>query len=411
MPVLAAMVASALVAPAAAAAVAPVFSLRFDPSAPDGTNGWYRTAPLVYMTSDQNGVAGWSWDGAADEFAMLIAGAEAQLTVAPEGDHALRAYAANAVAESQTAIVSTFRVDQIAPGQPGAFSGTVVHNAGVQLTWAASTDTGSGISGYTVYRKEGGFPGVTDWLADTTSTSYTDFTVPAFGTYYYAVAAWDTAGNRSAFTETTVGYYDWAAPAVVGTVAARQPGYARAFAVSWIHDGTDTTSYVIERAAAGGAFEAVATVATDTATWTDTLAGVAPVVAYGTPWTYRIKAVGPGGESAWAQAAPVVLAPAPTGMALHRSAYRFRVRKPLLLTGDIYGGQPGDVCVVYMRRPGTRRWAVLFWRAADTPAPWGARWVQAYVPTRRGTYRFTATFVGAPGRLPSSSGLLTLVVR
>ncbi len=73
-------------------------------------------------------------------------------------------------------------------------------NCVVNLSWNASTDIGSGVSGYTVYRN-GTFRGTS------TTTSFTDSVTFAGGTYTYTVKASDTAGNispaSSGFTITT----------------------------------------------------------------------------------------------------------------------------------------------------------------------------------------------------------------
>jgi len=64
----------------------------------------------------------------------------------------------------------------------------------INLSWAASTDTGgSGLSGYYIYR--GGV-----FLKQVAGTSTSDASLAASTSYSYAVSAVDNAGNESART-------------------------------------------------------------------------------------------------------------------------------------------------------------------------------------------------------------------
>jgi len=67
---------------------------------------------------------------------------------------------------------------------------TPISCAQVNLSWTASTDSGSGVAGYKVYR-EGSF------LKSVSATSASDTSVIGFTTYHYSVSAVDNAGNES----------------------------------------------------------------------------------------------------------------------------------------------------------------------------------------------------------------------
>jgi hypothetical protein len=198
------------VAPSPAWAVAPLTTISLD-SSPEAS-GWFIVAPWVMATPDQAGVLHWWWDTSTEQTSAVLAGADLFLGVAPEGEHIIHAYTVNGALETESpGAFLSIKVDSVEPSQPGSFEGTVTHNVGVELEWAASSDAGgSGVDRYTVYRKLGAPPfSPTDILWTGGALSYLDVP-PDDGTYAYAVSAWDVAGNESAFSETTIGYYDFA---------------------------------------------------------------------------------------------------------------------------------------------------------------------------------------------------------
>jgi hypothetical protein len=81
--------------------------------------------------------------------------------------------------------------DHTPPTTPGNLSATALSPSTVQLTWVASTDVGTGVAGYQVWRN--GTP-----LSPTTiNTSFQDSGRTAGATYTYNVSAFDYAGNSS----------------------------------------------------------------------------------------------------------------------------------------------------------------------------------------------------------------------
>ena len=78
-------------------------------------------------------------------------------------------------------------------------TGTSASQHSVNLSWTASTST---VVGYNVYRgTQSGGPYVVLNSAPNASTTYTDATVQAGGTYYYVVNAVDASGNVSAYSK------------------------------------------------------------------------------------------------------------------------------------------------------------------------------------------------------------------
>lgn len=88
--------------------------------------------------------------------------------------------------------------DTTAPTAPTSLTADVVNSGEVDMSWVASSDTGTGVSGYRVYRR---LYGTTSWtlLATTTGTavSYQDLTTVQNTRYDYQVTAFDGAGNVS----------------------------------------------------------------------------------------------------------------------------------------------------------------------------------------------------------------------
>src|SRR6185436_4498534 len=83
--------------------------------------------------------------------------------------------------------------DVTAPTVPGNVAATAASCSQVNISWSASTDAGSGVQSYLVF-KNGTF-----WReVASPSTSTSDTSVSASSSHSYAVAAKDLAGNQSA---------------------------------------------------------------------------------------------------------------------------------------------------------------------------------------------------------------------
>jgi len=88
-------------------------------------------------------------------------------------------------------------LDVTPPAAPQAVR-TVTGDARVTLFWVENTEPD--FAGYQVYRGTTSYQGPFEKLGLTTSTSYVDNAVINGATYYYAVAAYDAAGNESALS-------------------------------------------------------------------------------------------------------------------------------------------------------------------------------------------------------------------
>lgn len=103
---------------------------------------------------------------------------------------------------------------------------------------------------------------------------------------------------------------------------------------------------------------------------------------------------------------------AATSITIGSSASRVAYRKPFVLSGVLTPGGVGDLCVVYVKKPGSGRWSYSSARlayAADGAG--GGIWWYRYTPKLRGTYCFYARFAGDAGRLSSQSRTIGVTVR
>ncbi len=104
--------------------------------------------------------------------------------------------AGNLSALSAPTTVTTLLVeDTTPPSVPANVQGIAVANQQIQLTWSPSTDDFA-IGGYEVFR--GSSPTSLSPYAVSTNTWFTDSSVTANTTYYYAVESFDPSGNYSA---------------------------------------------------------------------------------------------------------------------------------------------------------------------------------------------------------------------
>ncbi len=80
-------------------------------------------------------------------------------------------------------------IDTSSPSTPQNVTGQALTYMSISLSWNASTDN-VGVAGYAVYRDD-------EWLADSTSTTFTDTGLTELTEYCYVVDAFDAAENDS----------------------------------------------------------------------------------------------------------------------------------------------------------------------------------------------------------------------
>jgi hypothetical protein len=135
-------------------------------------------------------------------FSCTLDGGAAQSCTSPvtytglaEGSHTFTVAATVGGSTDPTPASSTWVVDTTAPAAPTGLTAQASATE-VDLSWTGSTDSGSGIAGYRVYRNG------TLLARPGNTTSYADTQVSPGTTYSYWVTAVDNAGNESPASNT-----------------------------------------------------------------------------------------------------------------------------------------------------------------------------------------------------------------
>jgi glucose/arabinose dehydrogenase len=146
--------------------------------------------------------------------------------------------------------------DTTAPSVPESVTATAQSATSVLISWTASTDAGSGVAGYRIYRDD---DGTTPIATVSSGTTYTDTGLTGASTYSYAVTAFDNANpaNESAkssavtvTTPTSTGQLKLSTERVFANLAAFE---SPVLALQAPEDGA--TWYVVEQAGRVVAFD------------------------------------------------------------------------------------------------------------------------------------------------------------
>ncbi|MGW3653053.1 fibronectin type III domain-containing protein [Streptomyces sp. NPDC000878] len=218
----------------------------------------------------------------------------------PSGKHTLRVDYANFTGNANVNFAYTPRtsaiVDKVKPLAPTAPTVTYDKTTGkAKLTWAKNSDMD--LSGYRVYRRLKGSSYPSTPLATTTSTTYTDTTLPVTGaTYDYTVRAHDKAGNQSAGSaDKSVTTVDRVAPAVPTGLDITDSSEAGGLRLGW-SAVAEATSYRVYRAdSESGTYTAVGS--TDQLSYQDASATVR------TRYYYRVSTLDTSGNESERSAA------------------------------------------------------------------------------------------------------------
>jgi fibronectin type 3 domain-containing protein len=181
-----------------------------------------------------------------------------------------------------------------APSAPQGLTATG-GNGSVQLSWTApASNGGANITGYNVYRgTSAGGEGSTPVAAGVTTTSFTDTTLTNGTTYYYTVAAVNSAGTSPPSGEASATPKATVPTAPLGlTASAGNGSVSLSWSVPASNGGSPVTGYSVYRGtSAGGESTTPVTTVTGT-TFTDT------GLTNGTTYYYKVAAVNAVGTSA-----------------------------------------------------------------------------------------------------------------
>jgi fibronectin type 3 domain-containing protein len=187
---------------------------------------------------------------------------------------------------AQSTEVSATPTTATAPATPTGATATA--GAGkVTLSWTAS----SGATSYNVYRStSSNGEGTTAYVSGVTAPTYSDTAVTAGTTYYYKVAAVNSAGTSAQSAEVSAVPTAASAPATpTGVTATAGTGQV---ALSWTASSGATSYNVYRSTTAGGEGTTAYTTGVTTTTYTDT------GVTAGTTYYYKVAAVNSAGTSA-----------------------------------------------------------------------------------------------------------------
>ena len=187
--------------------IAPVTTISTNPSYTNGSNGWFKTAPVVTLTRNEVGTTSYQLDLSG---LVTYTGSFA----IPEGQHTLTYSSVDTSNNTETNKTQSFKIDAVAPSAFDISSpadGSSTDNASLPtFTWAASSDSGSGMAKYQLY-VDGGLS--RDSISPS-STSYTVSTPLIAGTHTWYIQAVDSAGNTTKSTSTfTINVADVVPPA------------------------------------------------------------------------------------------------------------------------------------------------------------------------------------------------------
>ena len=187
--------------------IAPVTTISTNPSYTNGSNGWFKTAPVVTLTRNEVGTTSYQLDLSG---LVTYTGSFA----IPEGQHTLTYSSVDTSNNTETNKTQSFKIDAVAPSAFDISSpadGSSTDNASLPtFTWAASSDSGSGMAKYQLYI-DGALS--RDSLSPS-STSYTVSTPLIAGTHTWYIQAVDSAGNTTKSTSTfTINVADVVPPA------------------------------------------------------------------------------------------------------------------------------------------------------------------------------------------------------
>ena len=163
----------------------PTTTLTLSPAAPNGSNGWYVSTPIVSLTSSKPGISYFSWASSTGPFSTYSAPFSAD-----PGNQTVYYYSVDTASHEETVQSAQIKTDVDPPTASTLVTVTAVTTSTADVAWAAGTDGVSGVSGYDVYAN-----GVLATSTSATGTVLTGLT-PNTG-YAITVVTIDAAGNRS----------------------------------------------------------------------------------------------------------------------------------------------------------------------------------------------------------------------
>jgi fibronectin type 3 domain-containing protein len=212
--------------------------------------------------------------------------------------------AVNAAGTSATSNEASCAIPGTAPSAPTSLSATLTAGK-VALTWnAPSTNGGSAITSYSIYR--GTSAGSESALATSTSLSYTDSNVAAGTTYYYVVKAVNSVSTSAASNEASCTIPSVAPSAPTSLSATLTAGKV---ALTWNAPSSSGSSPITSYSVYRGTNSALTN---QVLIGTSSTTGYSDMISSEGTYYYTVKAVSSVGPSAPSTSISVVIKPAVT---------------------------------------------------------------------------------------------------
>ncbi|MCD6478269.1 MAG: fibronectin type III domain-containing protein [Candidatus Diapherotrites archaeon] len=182
----------------------------------------------------------WSTDASDEPDAMIDAdewcsGRSLEKNDLSDGTYYLKVRACASNGNCSGIASFTVKIDTSKPTQPANFSASLESDGDIRLDWDASSDSGSGVKEYRIYRSTSSdfTPSSDNRVKITTGTNWTDTDVETGKTYYYKIKAFDYAGNESDAASTSITTEEI-------SVTIEAPSYAKAGSIDIRIKASDT---------------------------------------------------------------------------------------------------------------------------------------------------------------------------
>ena len=130
--------------------------------------------------------------------ASALATYSAAVAVSGDGTHTLLFWSADSAGNTESTKTSTIQIDTTRPSTPTSIGASALSTSSIEVSWAPSADSISGVAYYAVYR--GG-----SLVGTTTATVFSDTGLSPGATYSYYVIAYNGAGLPSTASVTATG--------------------------------------------------------------------------------------------------------------------------------------------------------------------------------------------------------------
>jgi large repetitive protein len=219
-------------------------------------------------------------------------------TVQPDRAYGYQVRACGAAGCSAYSVVATVIMP---PLPPGGLEAATVSTTAIELSWSDESATETG---FEVWRRVDGGDFARIATPGAGATTYADQGLSPNTGYMYRVRACNSGGCSAFSNDATASTAAIPVPAAPSSLTATAGAGPRVTLV-WLDRSANETGFEVERRAGTGSYDRIATLDANVTGYTDTEVGV------DARYTYRVRACGAGGCSAWSNEAGAVTLPVP----------------------------------------------------------------------------------------------------